>query len=78
MNDMPMSTSVPMDSQLSDECKKQLDKLLAEKPIQEIRQIGDYCFSKASEMSSKLEKNITMQDFEKMMKDEGSKEESYE
>lgn len=65
----PIPSSVNAYGDLPEECKSEVDELLADYSIQEIRAIGDYCMACASKMSRELEQETTMDDFKKKMKD---------
>lgn len=75
-HDMPMPINTSGDQE---ECcfKEDLDKLMKDKSVKDIRSMGQYMMDCAYKMSSEMEKIVTMEDFEKRMKDEETAEGEY-
>lgn len=60
--------SFPVDANLTDDLRKQLDELLDDKTVNQMRAMRSYIESCCSNLESKLHDNCTMEDFEDIKK----------
>lgn len=69
MNDCGCGPISPY-GELDDELKSEVEPLCKGKTIEQLRKIGDYFYNKASRMSEEINKSVTVEQFEKVLKKE--------